>query len=180
VNQATCIPASTACWPRASRKKVLPVPAGPQTTRFSRRPVHSRVRSAAWLGGGIEDRAWSQASKVFAEPVPPADLSRRASRDSHGCMPGRLSRRRRALTRYNARCITGVVSLADQDAGASVRGGKSRDERAGAAQPEASTLNSRGAPSSQAAAGGGVQDLRASRVRRRSRWPYNGPRPRAR
>ena len=37
VNQATCSPVSTACWPRASRRNVLPVPDGPQTTRFSRR-----------------------------------------------------------------------------------------------------------------------------------------------
>ena len=55
VNQATCSPASTACCPRASSRNVLPVPAGPQTTRFSARPIHSRVRSAAWVGAGIED-----------------------------------------------------------------------------------------------------------------------------
>lgn len=34
LNQATRMPASTACWPRASRKYVFPVPEGPQTTRF--------------------------------------------------------------------------------------------------------------------------------------------------
>ena len=28
-------PVSTACWPRASSRNVLPVPDGPQTTRFS-------------------------------------------------------------------------------------------------------------------------------------------------
>ena len=55
VNQATCSPASTACWPRASSRNVLPVPAGPHTTRFSRRCTHSRVRSACWVGAGIED-----------------------------------------------------------------------------------------------------------------------------
>ena len=32
------------------------MPDGPQTTRFSWRPTHSRVRSAAWVGAGIEDR----------------------------------------------------------------------------------------------------------------------------
>src|SRR5712691_3519509 len=83
VNQARRIPASTACWPRASRKNVLPVPDGPQTTRFSCRPIHSRVRSAAWAGAGIEDRAWSQASKVLPAgnaagsqrgPVPAGDF----------------------------------------------------------------------------------------------------------
>jgi hypothetical protein len=54
MSQATCIPASTACWPMVSRKNVSPVPvpvAGPQTTRFSRRPIHSSVRSATWVGG---------------------------------------------------------------------------------------------------------------------------------
>ncbi len=44
---------------------VLPVPDGPQTTRFSCRPIHSRVRSAAWVGAGTEDRRSSQASNVF-------------------------------------------------------------------------------------------------------------------
>ena len=38
VNQATVIPASTAAWPSASQKWDLPVPDGPQTHRFSRRP----------------------------------------------------------------------------------------------------------------------------------------------
>ena len=52
VNQATCFPASTAAWPRASTRNVLPVPASKQTTRFSARPIHSRVRSAAWVGVG--------------------------------------------------------------------------------------------------------------------------------
>ena len=55
MNQATFRPVSTACWPRASRKNVFPVPDGPQTTRFSRRWTHSRVRSACWVGAGIED-----------------------------------------------------------------------------------------------------------------------------
>ena len=56
VNQATCFPVSTAAWPRASSRNVLPVPEGPQTTRFSCRPIHSSVRSAAWVGAGMEDR----------------------------------------------------------------------------------------------------------------------------
>ena len=30
---------------------------GPQTTRFSRRPIHSSVRSACWVGAGTE-LAW--------------------------------------------------------------------------------------------------------------------------
>ena len=65
VNQATWRPVSTAAWPRASSRKVFPVPDGPQTTRFSWRPIHSRVRSAAWVGAGMKDRASSQAAKVF-------------------------------------------------------------------------------------------------------------------
>src|SRR6185312_13363721 len=52
VNQATFLPAATAAWPRASSMNVLPVPDGPQTTRFSCRLTHSRVRSAAWVGAG--------------------------------------------------------------------------------------------------------------------------------
>ncbi|AKS34320.1 hypothetical protein AFA91_23230 [Mycolicibacterium goodii] len=64
--------------PSASRKNVLPVPAGPQTTRFSRRCTHSRVRSGCWVGSGIDEAAGSQTSKVF--PVGnPAALRRAAS-----------------------------------------------------------------------------------------------------
>ena len=47
--------ASTATWPRASKKNVFPVPDGPHTTRFSRRRTHSKVRSDDWVGAGIED-----------------------------------------------------------------------------------------------------------------------------
>ena len=61
VNQATLRPASITAWPRASSRNVLPVPDGPQTTRFSRRSTHSRVRSACWVGAGIEERSGSQA-----------------------------------------------------------------------------------------------------------------------
>jgi len=64
-NHATRIPASTTCWPRASRKNVFPVPDGPQTTTFSFRPIHSKVRNACWVGAGIEDAASSQVSNVF-------------------------------------------------------------------------------------------------------------------
>ncbi len=42
VNQETVSPASTAVWPRASVKWLLPVPEGPQMQKFSRRPTHSR------------------------------------------------------------------------------------------------------------------------------------------
>jgi hypothetical protein len=59
---------------------VDPVPDGAQTTRFSRRLIHSRVRMACWVGAGIEETAGSQASKVF--PVgKPAALRRVASMD---------------------------------------------------------------------------------------------------
>ena len=64
-NQATLMPASTAVWPRASKKKVLPVPDGPHTTRFSRRRTHSRVRRALLGGGGDGGGLGSQASKVL-------------------------------------------------------------------------------------------------------------------
>ena len=79
VNQATFLPGSTTAWPRASSMNVLPVPDGPQTTRFSWRPIHSRVRSAAWVGAGTEDRRSSQASNVF--PVGNAALARRVARE---------------------------------------------------------------------------------------------------
>jgi hypothetical protein len=80
LNHATCSPACTACWPRASSRNVLPVPEGPHTTRFSRRWIHSRVRSADWLGAGIDDSAGSQAAKVM--PVGnPARARRVASAD---------------------------------------------------------------------------------------------------
>ena len=79
VNQATFLPDSTTAWPRASSRKVLPVPDGPQTTRFSCRPIHSRVRSADWVGAGTEDRCSSQASNVF--PVGKAALARRVARE---------------------------------------------------------------------------------------------------
>ena len=52
VNQATVSPASTAAWPRASQKWLLPVPDGPQMHRFSLRCTHSRVRQ------GVLGRAW--------------------------------------------------------------------------------------------------------------------------
>ena len=38
---------------------------GPQTTRFSRRPIHSSVRSADWVGAGMEERPWSQVANVL-------------------------------------------------------------------------------------------------------------------
>ena len=86
VNQATLRPSSTACWPSASSRNVLPVPDGPHTTRFSRRLTHSRVRSACWVGAGIEDAPESQASKVLpvgnpaaARRVASADRSRPAA-----------------------------------------------------------------------------------------------------
>ncbi len=64
-NHATMWPVSMACWPRASQKWLFPVPDGPQTTRFSARPTHSRLRRASWVGCGIGLRAGSQTSKVF-------------------------------------------------------------------------------------------------------------------
>jgi hypothetical protein len=50
VNQATVVPACTAACPRASQKWDFPVPDGPQTHRFSRRPTHSRLDTLRWRG----------------------------------------------------------------------------------------------------------------------------------
>jgi len=63
-------------WASASQKSDLPVPDGPQTARFSARPIHSRVRRAYWVGTGIDESASRQVSKVL-----PAG--------SHGCPPAR-------------------------------------------------------------------------------------------
>jgi hypothetical protein len=61
----------------------FPVPEGPQTTRFSLRLIHSKVRRACWVGPGMEEASGSQASKVF--PVgKPAALRREASMDRAG------------------------------------------------------------------------------------------------
>jgi hypothetical protein len=51
VNQATFIPASTACCPRASSRKVFKVPAGPQTNQVFL-AVHPFQRAQGLLGGG--------------------------------------------------------------------------------------------------------------------------------
>ena len=77
VNQATFRPCSTACWPRASSRNVLPVPEGPQITRFSLRPIHSNVWRACWVGSGTELTWGCQASKVF--PVGNAAAARRVA-----------------------------------------------------------------------------------------------------
>jgi hypothetical protein len=58
-------------------RNVFPVPDGPQTTRFSRRCTHSSVRSACWVGTGIELASLCQASKVF--PVGNAAAARRVA-----------------------------------------------------------------------------------------------------
>ncbi len=97
MNQETFSPCSTACWPRASSRNVLPVPEGPQRTRFSLRVTHSRVRSACWVGTGIEEAASSQASKVL--PVgKPAAVRRVASAARSRPAASSLSRARRTST----------------------------------------------------------------------------------
>lgn len=65
VNQATVIPASTAAWSRASQKWLFPVPEGPQMHTFSRRPTHSRLVNASWVGRGMQDAPVSQSCRVF-------------------------------------------------------------------------------------------------------------------
>ena len=87
-NQATVRPASMASCPSASQKWLLPVPEGPQTHRFSRRSTHSSERSAAWVAGGIEQRASSQASKVLPAGKP---ARRRRSRTVASSRPATSS-----------------------------------------------------------------------------------------
>ena len=48
------------------------MPDGPHTTRFSWRWIHSRVRSARWVGAGIELTVPSQMSKVLPVGNPAA------------------------------------------------------------------------------------------------------------
>ena len=59
-----------AAWPSASRRWLLPVPDGPQTTRFSWRSIHSRVRSDRWVGAGIDDTVSSQRVEGLAGREP--------------------------------------------------------------------------------------------------------------
>ena len=56
VNQATCMPASTAACPSASSRNVLPVPGRPADARGSRagRPIPG-CAARAWVGGGTDD-----------------------------------------------------------------------------------------------------------------------------
>ena len=65
LNQATFIPFSTARCPSASEKWLLPVPDGPQMTRFSFLVIHSSVISPEVVAWDMEDFAWSQTEKVF-------------------------------------------------------------------------------------------------------------------
>ena len=78
VNQAAVIPASTAACPRVSQKCDFPVPEDPTTLRFSRRPTHSGVRSAVWVGTGIEEASSFRIWKVL--PVGKAARVRRVRR----------------------------------------------------------------------------------------------------
>ena len=67
LNQLTRRSRSIAAWAIASAKWLLPVPDGPTRTRFSARPIQSRLRSAHWASGGIAEAAGSQASKVLPD-----------------------------------------------------------------------------------------------------------------
>ena len=108
LNQETLWPASIAAWPSASRKWVLPVPDGPHTTRFSWRSTHSRVRSARWVGAGIDERVSSQTSKVL--PVGnPAALRRARIEDA--CRPASSSASSaRMASAGSQRCALAVAS----------------------------------------------------------------------
>ena len=72
LSRVTLWPVSTAVWPRASQKWVLAVLDGPRMAGFSWGSIRSRVRSARWVGAGIEDTVSSQASKVLAVGSPAA------------------------------------------------------------------------------------------------------------
>src|SRR5690554_6928043 len=87
LNQDTLCPASTQACPRASRKWVLPVPEGPQTTRFSCRSTHSRVRRARWVGAGIDDSVSVEACEAAGgrEGVP--DVEGLAGREPRSLAP---------------------------------------------------------------------------------------------
>ena len=50
----------------------MPVPDGPQTTRFSCRSIHSNVVSDRWVGAGIDDTVSSQVSNVLPVGNPAA------------------------------------------------------------------------------------------------------------
>ena len=70
VNQATRRSFSIAAWARASTKCDLPVPDGPAMTRFSARPIHSRVASAFWVAAGMEESSGRQEAKVLPAGKP--------------------------------------------------------------------------------------------------------------
>ena len=70
MNQATRRSFSIAAWARASTRCDLPVPDGPATTRFSARPIHSRVASASWVAAGTEDSSGRQEENVLPEGNP--------------------------------------------------------------------------------------------------------------
>ena len=102
-------PTSTAACPSASRKWVLPVPDGPHTTRFSWRWIHSRVRSARWVGAGIDDTVSSQASKVL--PVGnPAALRRARTDDAWRPASSSVSSARLTASAGSQRCALAVAN----------------------------------------------------------------------
>ncbi len=97
LNHETWAPWSMAAWPSASRKWLLPVPDGPQTTMFSWRSIHSRVRNARWVGSAMEEMVSSQPSKILPVGNPAAlrrDLTDEACRlvSSSAAVPGSLQR----------------------------------------------------------------------------------------
>src|SRR5665213_696675 len=63
--------------PIASKKWLLPVPLGPQTTRFSARPTHSRFFNPETVGRAIREISSSKTAKVL--PVGRCERFLRAS-----------------------------------------------------------------------------------------------------
>jgi hypothetical protein len=69
VNHTSVRPSSTAAWPSASQKWLLPVPDGPQTQSVSLLRTYSRVFSASWVGRGIEEAASSRRRSCRPKPA---------------------------------------------------------------------------------------------------------------
>ena len=84
------------------------MPAGPHTTRFSRRCTHSSVRSACWLGAGMLDRPGFQAAKVL--PVGKPATARRVASAERSRPPTSSVSRARSVSTGSQRWARAVAS----------------------------------------------------------------------
>ena len=115
------------------------------------RPIHSRVRSAAWVGAGIEDVASSQASKVL--PV------------------GNAARARRVAGEERSRPATSSVSSTRRTSAGSQRCAFAVARTSGAARRMCGSRIRRSSASRSSSSGGGV-GVRVVMAAPRSRWPW--------